>query len=222
MVCWVAQSCPTLCYPMDCSPPVTSVHGDSPGKNTGVICHALLQGIFLTLELNQSLLHCRWILYQLSYQGSPVIQWYLFINQMILCVCFFFPLDLYTFLLVCLAIPLIIIPQCLNYRIGLPNFTELHGFGFWWLWIIVQFRRNGYFWNTESLSLPMNEYGALHLFWCSLVSLNNVLWQELKVLIMWSPRSLLPTLFSATFHYPCIFPTSLNFLKCLEYKKANS
>ena len=31
----VAQSCPTLCHPMDCSPPGSSVHGNSPGKNTG-------------------------------------------------------------------------------------------------------------------------------------------------------------------------------------------
>ena len=44
-VCLVAQSCPTLCNPMDCSPPGSSVHGDSPGKNTGVSCYALLQGI---------------------------------------------------------------------------------------------------------------------------------------------------------------------------------
>lgn len=131
--------------------------------------------------------------------------------------CAFFS-RIYTFLLVCLAI-LLIIPQCLNFRIGLPNFTKLHGFGFGWLWIIVQFRRNGYFWNLEALNLPMYEYSALHLFWCSLVSLNKVLWQELRVLIIWSPRSLLPTLFSATSHYPCIFPTSLNFLKCLEYKR---
>ena len=42
-------------------------------KNTGVGSLALLQGIFLTKELNQGLLHCRWILYQLSYQGSPVM-----------------------------------------------------------------------------------------------------------------------------------------------------
>ena len=41
------------------------------GKNTRVGCHALLQGIFLTQESNQGLLHCRQILYQLSYQGSP-------------------------------------------------------------------------------------------------------------------------------------------------------
>ena len=38
---------------MDYSPPGSSVHGDSPGKNTGVGCHFLLQGIFLTQELNQ-------------------------------------------------------------------------------------------------------------------------------------------------------------------------
>ena len=42
VLCLVAQSCPTLCNPMDCSLPGCSVHGDSPGKNTGVGCHALL------------------------------------------------------------------------------------------------------------------------------------------------------------------------------------
>ena len=41
--CLVSQSCLTLCDPMDCSLPGSSVHGDSPGKNTGVGCHALLQ-----------------------------------------------------------------------------------------------------------------------------------------------------------------------------------
>ena len=45
---------------------------DSPGKNTGVGCHALFQGIFPTQQLNGGLLNCRRILYQLSYQGS---QW---------------------------------------------------------------------------------------------------------------------------------------------------
>ena len=39
-------------------------------KNTGVGSLSLLQGIFPTQELNWSLLHCRWILYQLSHQGS--------------------------------------------------------------------------------------------------------------------------------------------------------
>ena len=41
-------------------------------KNTGVGSLSLLQGIFPTQESNQGLLHCRWILYQLSCQGSPV------------------------------------------------------------------------------------------------------------------------------------------------------
>ena len=50
------QSCPTLCDPMDCSPPGSSVPGDSPGKNTGVGCCALLQGIFLTQGSNLYLL----------------------------------------------------------------------------------------------------------------------------------------------------------------------
>ena len=36
--------CPTLCNPTDRSLPGSSVHGDSPGKNTGVGCHFLLQG----------------------------------------------------------------------------------------------------------------------------------------------------------------------------------
>ena len=65
-LCLVAQSCLTLCDPMDCSPPGSSVQGDPPGKNTGVGCPALLQGIFPTQGLNPGLLHCRWILYCLS------------------------------------------------------------------------------------------------------------------------------------------------------------
>ena len=49
-------SCLTLCDPMDCSMPGSSVHGNSPGKNTGVGCHALLQGIFPTQGSNSHLL----------------------------------------------------------------------------------------------------------------------------------------------------------------------
>ena len=52
----VAQSCPTPCDPVDCSPPGSFVHGISPGKNTGVGCHALLQGIFPTQGSNLHLL----------------------------------------------------------------------------------------------------------------------------------------------------------------------
>ena len=50
---------PTPFDPMDCSPPGSSVYGDSPGKNTGVGCHALLQRIFPTQGLKQGLPHCR-------------------------------------------------------------------------------------------------------------------------------------------------------------------
>ena len=66
VLCLVAQSCLSLC-----NPPESSVHGDSPRKNTGVGCHGLLQGIFPTQVSNPGLLHFRRILYQLSYQGSP-------------------------------------------------------------------------------------------------------------------------------------------------------
>ena len=58
----VTQSCLTLCDPTDCSPPGSSVHGDSPGRNTGVGCHALLQGIFPTQASNPHHLHCKGIL----------------------------------------------------------------------------------------------------------------------------------------------------------------
>ena len=63
---FLAQSCLTLCNPMDCNPTGSSVHGDSPDKNTGVSSHSLLQGIFLTQRSNQGLTHCRQILYSLS------------------------------------------------------------------------------------------------------------------------------------------------------------
>ena len=58
----VAQSCLILCDPTDCSPPGSSIHGDSPGKNTGVGSLSLLQGNFPTQELNWNFLHCRRIL----------------------------------------------------------------------------------------------------------------------------------------------------------------
>ena len=65
-----AQSCPTLCNPMVCSPSGTSAHGDSPGRDTRVGCHALLQGIVPIQGSNPGLPLCRWILYHLSHEGS--------------------------------------------------------------------------------------------------------------------------------------------------------
>ena len=63
----VALSCPTLCDPRDCSPAGSSVHGSSPGKNIGRCSHSLLQGIFLTEEMNPGFPHCGQILYHLSH-----------------------------------------------------------------------------------------------------------------------------------------------------------
>ena len=71
VLCLVARSCLTLCDPMDSSPPGFSVHGDSPGKNTRLGCHALHQGIFPIQGSNWGLPHCRWILYHLSHQRIP-------------------------------------------------------------------------------------------------------------------------------------------------------
>ena len=55
---------------MDCSPRLLHPW-NFPGKSTGVGCHFLLQGIFLTPGSNPGLLHCRQTLYRLSHQGSP-------------------------------------------------------------------------------------------------------------------------------------------------------
>ena len=78
VLCLVVQLCLTLCDPMDCSLPGSSVHGDSPGKTTGVGCHAFLQGIFPIQDQgsNPGLLLCRWILNCLSHRGSPrILEW---------------------------------------------------------------------------------------------------------------------------------------------------
>ena len=54
------QLCPTLCNPTQ--PTRLLCPWDSPGKNTGVGCHSLLQGIFLIQGLNLGLLYCRQVL----------------------------------------------------------------------------------------------------------------------------------------------------------------
>ena len=81
-LCLIAQSCPNLCDSMDCSPPGSSVLGDSPGKNTGVGCHALLQGISPTQGLNPGLPHCRQILYCLSHQGDTKLELSKLLNKL--------------------------------------------------------------------------------------------------------------------------------------------
>ena len=66
-----AQSCPTPYDPMDYSLPGSSVHGDSLGKNTGVGCHALLQGNLPIQASNPDLPHCSMILHCLSHREAP-------------------------------------------------------------------------------------------------------------------------------------------------------
>ena len=65
--------CPTLCGPMDCSLPASFVDGILQARNTGVGCHALFQGIFLTQGSNLCLL-CpstgRRVLYHYSHLGT--------------------------------------------------------------------------------------------------------------------------------------------------------
>ena len=73
MLCLVSQLRLTLFNPMDCTASSFSVHRDSSGKNTGMSCHVLLQGIFPTQGRNPELPHCRWILYWLSHQGINFI-----------------------------------------------------------------------------------------------------------------------------------------------------
>ena len=68
----VSQSYLT-CDPMDCS--LLHCPWNSPGKNTRVGCHSLLQGIFWIQGLNLGLLQCWWILYHLSHQRSLTQCW---------------------------------------------------------------------------------------------------------------------------------------------------
>ena len=70
----VTQSYPAL-RPHRLQPARLLCPWEPPGKNTRVGCHALLQGIFPTQGLNPGLLHCRLILYRLSYKGSPFFDW---------------------------------------------------------------------------------------------------------------------------------------------------
>ena len=71
-LCSPIKSCLILCDPMDCSPTRLLCPWDFPGKNTGVSCHFLLQGVFLTQGLNpMSLLRWQAGSLPLSHQGRP-------------------------------------------------------------------------------------------------------------------------------------------------------
>ena len=80
VLCLVAQSRSILCDSMDYRPPDSSVHGDSPGQNTGVGSCSLLQKIFPTQGLNPGLPHCRQILsHHLNKQIPTLFLYSLFI-----------------------------------------------------------------------------------------------------------------------------------------------
>ena len=68
-------SCLTLCNPMECSPTRLLCPWNSLGKNTGVDCHALLQGIFPTRDWTHVSCIGRWILYHKCHLGSPEKTW---------------------------------------------------------------------------------------------------------------------------------------------------
>ena len=70
----VIQSYPTLCDPMDFMQPTRLLCPcNSPGKNTGVGCHCLLQGLFPSQGQNTVLRQCRQTLYPLSHQDKHTI-----------------------------------------------------------------------------------------------------------------------------------------------------
>ena len=59
----VVQSCVTLCDPMDCSPPGSSVHEILQARTLEWVVIYLLQGTFLTQGSNLGLLHSKWIFF---------------------------------------------------------------------------------------------------------------------------------------------------------------
>ena len=63
----VAQSCPTLCDPMDCSPPASSIHGIFQARVLEWVAISFFRKIFLTQASNRGLPHCRHMLYRLSH-----------------------------------------------------------------------------------------------------------------------------------------------------------
>ena len=110
-VCSVVQSCLTL----DCSPPGSSVHGILQARILEW-SHSLLQGIFPIHRLNQSLLHCRQILYHLSHQKNPKVTFQIQIWVF------------YHFILFCLSVS--ILSEDGKWTVNLQEFTVTDTFFF--------------------------------------------------------------------------------------------
>ena len=75
VLCLFAQSCLTLCDPMDCSPPGSSVHGIPQARILEWVAMPSSRGIFPTQGSNPVLLHCRQIPYRLSHKRSQRMEW---------------------------------------------------------------------------------------------------------------------------------------------------
>ena len=73
VLCWVAQSCPTLCNPMDCSPPGSSVNGEFSRQEYWSRLPCPPPGDLPNLGIKPRSPFCRQILYHLSHKGSPGI-----------------------------------------------------------------------------------------------------------------------------------------------------
>ena len=124
VLCLVSQPCPTLCDPVDCSLPSSSVHAYSPSKNNELVCQALLQGIFPTQGSNPGLPHCRWVFYRLSHQWSLwILEWvtYLFsrgsswpknLTKVSYIAVWFFSSWSSAYLRLLVSLPAVLIPAC--------------------------------------------------------------------------------------------------------------
>ena len=80
--CLIAKSCPTLLWLNGLQPSGLLCLWDFPGKNNGVSCHFLLQGIFPPLVSNPCHLHCKWLLYtEPSWKPTIFIDHHFFLNE---------------------------------------------------------------------------------------------------------------------------------------------
>ena len=82
--CLLTKSCLTFCYPMDCSPPGSFVHGISQARILKWVAKLSSRGSSQLRDQTKVSHFARWILYQLSYQGSPNTKYYLLIKSCIL------------------------------------------------------------------------------------------------------------------------------------------
>ena len=93
---------PTPCNSMDYSLARLLCPGDSPGKNTGGGCHALLQGIFPTQGSNSGLPHCRWILLPSEPPKKPTLSYFTVVTVDFTVLCFNLHISLFHWQIHCL------------------------------------------------------------------------------------------------------------------------